>query len=127
MIEIKENPLLGSGFDAMHTFENWKVAFITAAPQYEALQVFKRHLLTDEAFVLTQGQATIYTISDDNKTLEETVMLPQCVYVVKKATWHHVQVSKDALLVVIENSNTTKENTEQITLEEWKNSKETTI
>ena len=76
MIEIKENPFAGSGFDTLHTFENWKVAFITAAPQYEALQVFKRHLLTDEAFVLTQGQATIYTISDDNKTLEETVMLP---------------------------------------------------
>lgn len=127
MIEVKENPNNGSGFDTVHTFEGWKVAFITSAPQYKQLQVFKRHMLTDEAFVLSQGKATLYTVSDDNKTLETTPMQTGKLYVVTKATWHHVEVSDDAFITVIENSDTTKENTEQMTLEEWKNSKETTI
>ena len=126
MIAIKENPLLGSGFDTVHTFEGWKTAFITSAPQYGQLQVFKRHLCTDEVFVLLRGNATIYTLDEQNK-LVETPMLADKIYVVEKATWHHVQVQENASLFVVENSNTNKDNTEQMTLEQWKNPKETTI
>ena len=125
MITVKKNPLLGSGFDTVHTFEGWKTAFITSAPQYGQLQVFKRHLLTDETFVLLRGNATIYTLDTQNE-LVETPMVADTIYVVEKATWHHVQVQENAALFVVENSNTAKDNTEQMTLEQWKHSKEIT-
>lgn len=115
MIEIKDNPKKGSGFDTVHTFEGWKVAFITCAEQYGELKIVKRHTQTDEAFVLVKGEATLYT-ADGDEPLQTTVLETEKLYVVKKNTWHHLQVSEDALLVVIENSDTTKENTESRTI-----------
>ncbi len=114
MIEIKDNPKNGSGFDLLHTFEGWKVAFITCAEQYGELKIVKRHTQTDEAFVLVKGEATLFTADDE--PLQTTVLETEKLYVVKKNTWHHLQVSEDALLVVIENSDTTKENTESRTI-----------
>ena len=111
MIEIKENPKGGLGFDILHEFEGWKVAFITSAEQYGKLNVVKRHTKTDEAFLLVKGNARLFT-SDENEPLTATELKSERLYVVKKNTWHHLKVSEDALLIVVENSNTSKENTE---------------
>lgn len=111
MILIKENPKNGSGFDTLHTFEGWKVAFVTCAEQYGELKILKRHMQTDEVFVLLKGEATLYT-RDNDKPLQTTVLERERLYIVTKNTWHHLKLSKDALLVVVENSNTSKENTE---------------
>ncbi len=111
MIEIKDNPKKGSGFDLLHTFEGWKVAFITSAEQYGDLKVIKRHTQTDETFVLIKGKATLYT-ADDDEALQITELESEKLYIVKKNTWHHLKVSEDALLFVVENSNTSKDNTE---------------
>lgn len=111
MILVKDNPKNGSGFDSIHTFESWKVAFITCAPQYGELKELKRHMLTDEVFVLVDGSATIYTLEEEK--LVQMSMERGKLYVVEKATWHHVQVSDDVLLAVVENGDTSKENTER--------------
>ncbi len=111
MIQVKENPKNGSGFDTLHTFDGWKVAFITHAEQYGELKIVKRHTKTDEVFVLVNGVATLYT-ADGDEPLQTTVLQKEKLYVVQKNTWHHLKVSEDALLIVVENSNTTKENTE---------------
>ena len=123
MIEIKKNPLGGTGFDAVHIFETWKLVFITSAEQYGELKRFKRHNLTDEVFILIRGSATLYTL-DEEYSLLRTEMLPELAYVVKKATWHHLSVSGDALIAVVENSNTSRENTEDLTVSEWRKIKE---
>ena len=111
MIEIKENPRNGNGFDLLHIFEGWKTAFITYAEQYGELKILKRHTQTDEAFVLINGEATLFT-ADGGEPIQTTVLQKEKLYVVQKNTWHHLQASMDALLVVVENSNTNKENTE---------------
>ena len=111
MIEVKENPKNGSGFDTVHTFEGWKVAFVTSAEQYGELKVVKRHAKTDEVFVLVKGSATLFT-ADGDEPLQTTVLEKEKLYVVQKNTWHHLKVSEDALLIVVENSDTTKENTQ---------------
>ena len=111
MIEVKENPKNGNGFDLVHAFEGWKVAFITSADQYGELKVVKRHIKTDEVFVLIKGEATLFT-ADGDETLQTTFLKKEKLYVVQKNTWHHLQVSEDALLIVVENSDTTKENTQ---------------
>ena len=111
MIEIKKNPKNGNGFDLLHTFEGWKVAFITYAEQYGKPKVVKRHVKTDEVFILVKGSATLFTI-DENQSLYVINLEKEKMYNVKKNTYHHLQVSEDALLVVVENSNTNSENTE---------------
>ena len=111
MIDIYEST--ASGFSTKVQCDGWKAAFITHSAQYGTLTEMKRHLKTDEAFVLLKGSATIYTYDD---TLTETPMAPYKIYNVRQCTWHHVSVSEDALLFVVENSNTTKEKTERIDL-----------
>ena len=115
MIEIKENPKSGSGFDTLHTFEGWKVAFITYGEQYGELKLVKRHTKTDEVFVLINGKATLFT-ADGDEPLQTTFLEKEKLYIVKQNTWHHLKVSKDALLIVVENSDTTKENTQSRTV-----------
>ena len=111
MIEVKENPKNGSGFDTLHTFEGWKVAFITCAKQYGELKLVKRHTQTDEVFILVKGEAKLFT-ADGDEPLVTTVLEKEKLYIVQKNTWHHLKVSEDGLLIVVENGDTTKENTE---------------
>ena len=87
------------------------MALITYAEQYGALKIVKRHLCTDEVFLLVNGEATLFT-ADSDEPLCMTKMQKETLYVVEKNTWHHLQVSKDALLIAVENSDTTKENTQ---------------
>ena len=115
MIEVKLNPKNGSGFDTLHTFEGWKVAFITYAEQYGELKIVKRHTNTDEVFILVKGKAMLFT-ADGDEPFQTTVLEKEKLYVVKKNTWHHLKVSEDSLLIVVENSDTTKENTQSRTV-----------
>ncbi len=121
MIEIKENNNKnGSGFDTIHTYDAWKVVFITYSEQYgefEKANLVKRHTETDEVFVLLKGEARLYTQDADEPFLR-TDLEKEKLYCVKKNTWHHLYVSSDALLVVVENSNTIIENTERKNLAE---------
>ena len=62
-------------------------------------------------FILLDGEAVLYTADGDNP-LDVTALEKEKLYVVEKNTWHHLKVSDKAVLIVIENSNTTRENTE---------------
>ncbi len=119
MIKIKKNVKKGSGFDVAHEFEGWKIAYITSAKQYGELKVVKRHVQTDEVFILLEGSATLYTADGDNP-LEVTHLEKEKLYVVEKNTWHHLKVIDKAVIIVIENSNTSKDNTETKTVFELK-------
>jgi len=117
MIEVISNKKEGTGFDVLHTCGAWKLAFISYAEQYGDLKQLKCHTETDEAFLLIKGDAVMFT-SEDGKTIEKTSLEKEKLYVVKQNTWHHLRVSYDALLLVTENSNTSKENTKTLTLSE---------
>ena len=108
MIEIRA--IEKSGFSEQVTFEGWKTAFATHSEEYGELRRMKRHLETDEVFVLIQGEATLYTL--EGETLLETPLEIGKTYNVKKGTWHHVRLAPDAMGYIVENSNTTKANTE---------------
>ena len=95
------------GFKVMTEFGEWKVGMLRYSERFSRLGEMERHMLTDEVFVLTSGNATLYT---DSETVE---METNTVYTVPAGVWHHIVVSEDANVIVVENRNTSIENTEK--------------
>ena len=108
MIEIIKREK--DGFCPTVTFGGWKTAFISYSEQYDKIKVMKRHNLTDETFYLIEGKATCYILEDGKFTL--IPLEKGKAYNVKAGTWHHLRVSQDGLLAVVENSDTNKDNTQ---------------
>lgn len=98
----------GDEFSEIMRFEGWKLGILRYGPRFKEFNALERHLLTDEAFVLLDGAATLY---EDG--IEPCIMEKCKVYCIEKGMWHHITLSPDACVLVIENSNTTKENTER--------------
>ena len=105
----------GEDFKAVLTTEGWKIGLLKYSKRFSKLCVWERHLKTDEVFVLLHGSATLY-IKNSDETVENIQMENGIVYNVPKCEWHHIVVSEDALVMVVENSDTSKENTEKVEL-----------
>ena len=101
---IQTAAFTGSGFQTLAAYDGWKVCFSRYSEN--ASSAMKRHLKTDEVFVLLAGSAALYVE-------DESVQMEHCkVYTVKKGLWHRMVLSQDATVLVVENSGTTAENTE---------------
>ena len=87
--------------------DRWKVAYLGYCERFGSLTGMERHLQTDEVFVLLRGEATLY-VEDERFPMEQGT-----VYNVKKGEWHHIVVSHDAAVLVVENSDTAPHNTEK--------------
>lgn len=98
----------GEGFQVLKESNDWKIGFLRYSKRFAACKEMERHLETDEAFILLTGKAALLT--DVVYPMKEQVL-----YVVPKGVWHHIVVSKDAVVMVVENRNTSKENTEKKT------------
>ena len=96
-----------SGFKVMTQFGEWKVGMLRYNERFSRLREMERHMLTDEVFVLMSGKATLYT------DMEAVEMEIGAVYTVPLKIWHHIVVSEDANVLVVENRNTSIENTEK--------------
>lgn len=96
-------------------FESWLVGLLTYGEKFSKLSMLERHNLTDEAFLLVKGSATLY-IADKDINISGYKMEQGALYTVSKGEWHHIVVSEDALVVVVENSDTTRENSDYLTL-----------
>lgn len=104
MIEKREYN--GQDFKAVLDFESWRIGVLNYSQRFSSFDRLERHFLTDEAFILLCGNAVLYTDS------EQVQMEIGVVYNVPKGEWHHVVVSKDAKILIVENSNTNDKNTE---------------
>ncbi|MBO4897598.1 MAG: hypothetical protein J5590_04815 [Clostridia bacterium] len=112
MIEICDT--YSGGFYPMTKTDKWQVAYITHSDSYGEPRELKRHMTTDEAMILIRGAAELYTYENDKVICMK--MKNGVLYNIKCATWHHLKISEDALLIVVEDSNIKKESTERMTL-----------
>ncbi len=110
-LEIYEHN--GIGYERTMNFEEWRVALMNCSPMWETVKKYERHLTTDELFVLLEGKASL--ITGEEKTLCK--MEKNKLYNVKKGTWHGIRLSGDAKVLIVENHNTSKENTEIVLFE----------
>lgn len=99
------------GWKVLKEYEGWKIGCLRYSERFSGLGEMERHLETDEVFVLLEGDAVLCV---ENETMN---MEKGTLYNVPKGEWHHIVVSKDASVLVVENSNTSKKNTEKRFLE----------
>ena len=103
---IEKKTFNGVDYKVVHEFEGWKIGFLRYSDRFSKFDRLERHLLTDEVFVLLDGEAVLYTDK------EEIIMEKNFIYNIPKAEWHHIVVSEDAYVMVVENANTGDDNTE---------------
>ncbi|MBQ2715121.1 MAG: cupin [Clostridia bacterium] len=96
----------GEDFLSVLQFESWKIGILRYSERFSSFSRLERHNLTDEAFILLEGSATLYTDT-------ESVEMQKCVvYNIKKGVWHHIVVDENTTVMVVENSSTSSENTD---------------
>lgn len=107
-IEIKEYS--GPGYMEQIDFNGWRVAIANYKPELEEerIQFLERHLETDEVFVLLDGVAGLLVGKDKKRYILEKGKL----YNVKCGIWHRVFMQQNTKVLIVENADTGKENTE---------------
>lgn len=107
-LEIKEYN--GPGYKEQIDFNNWRVAIANYKPELEEskLEYLERHLESDEVFVLVEGTAGLLIGEEKMRCQFEKGRL----YNVKCGTWHRVFMKPNAKIVIVENADTGKDNTE---------------
>ncbi len=98
------------GYKTQFCFGAWRVGLLREDDRFVHVTYLERHLLTDEAFALLEGRAALITRSDGKETFTE--MLPGSVYNIPQGLLHNIVVSPDATVIIAENAETGRENTE---------------
>ena len=110
MIRISQHT--DEGFRVLIESGTWKVGMLRYSQRFARLGELERHLLTDEVFVLLSGSATLYT------DCQSLAMEQNSLYTIPAGVWHHIILSEDACVIVVENQDTSRENTEKRYFEE---------
>ena len=104
----------GKDYEPTMHFDAWRVAFLNYANRFDVIDKLERHILTDEVFVLLEGDA-ILIVGEDCKTYR---LEKNKIYNVKAAVWHAIKVTENARVLIFENHNTSKDNSEYLPLGE---------
>ncbi len=99
------------GYETVLRFENWRIGLIKPAERFSNITYLERHLLTDEAFILLEGHATLIHM-DDADAVETYEMQTGVIYNIPQANWHAVRIDEGSLVMVVENAETGRENSE---------------
>lgn len=112
LLEIHQHE--GDGYKPQVDFANWRVAVLNFSPDLlpENLTRMQRHNETDEVFVLLQGQCILFVGEGQESVtrIHAENLQPGKIYNVKQAVWHTHALSSDAKVLVVENRDTTYDN-----------------
>ena len=110
--EIEVYDYKGKDYKTAMRFESWRVAYLNHGDTFNMgkLPKIERPMLSDEAFILLEGEAILYI----GKQLDEIKMEPFKIYNVPKGVWHNIKVTEGTRTLIIENEDTSKDNTEYI-------------
>lgn len=109
-LEILEDT--GERFNIAMSYGDWRVAYLNYAESHKEgnIEFLEKHLETDEVFVLMAGKA-ILLMGEECERIEMDL---HKVYNVKKDAWHNIILSEDAKVLLVENKDTSKENTQYL-------------
>ena len=105
------------GYKPLVDFAGWRVAILNqdGFQNREKVPYIERHLITDEVFVLLAGKARLMDGGTGQAPRARLMAIPLkagSVYNVAKRTWHFTLMSNDAKILIVENRNTSKKNSE---------------
>jgi hypothetical protein len=110
----------GPGYQPVIDFGAWRVATLNYIDEIHPAQItfMERHNETDEVFVLQHGQAVLFIGEGTNgvEAVHAQVLEPEKMYNVKQAVWHTIVLSRDGSVLIVENRNTTRENSDYFDL-----------
>ena len=110
----------GPSYKPLVDFESWRVAVLNFSPDLLPINLtrMQRHNETDEVFVLLQGRCILFVGegSDTATRIHGEDLQPGRVYNVKQAVWHTHTLSSDAKVLVVENRDTTYDNSPFVAL-----------
>ena len=112
LLEVREHTT--EGYRPLVDFSAWRVAVLNYSPELrpENITAMQRHNETDEVFVLLRGRCLLYIGAGESAVTQVYAedMAPLKVYNVRKGVWHHHALSEDAMVLVVENRDTTYDN-----------------
>jgi hypothetical protein len=118
LLEIRQ--YTGEGYRPIIDFNNWRVAILKYCEELlpERITKMQRHNESDEVFVLLQGECVLF-IGEGVQSVTNIMsqkLEPLKLYNVKQAVWHTHTLSKDAVVLIVENQNTTIKNSPEYML-----------
>jgi len=112
----------GEGMQRVFENEKWTVGIKNWKPANDVtgIDCLERHNKTDELFVLVEGACTLAYANESEKGLEFGVvnMQPNKVYNIPATLWHNTITQKDTKMILIEDSNTSMNNSDILELDE---------
>ena len=102
------------GFKILVQYQSWRTAVLNSGKttRSESSSYVEKHKETDEVFVLLTGRAYLIIGGNGSKPDSWQVLLlePDTTYNVKANVWHGVIMNEEASLYIIENIDTSKNN-----------------
>jgi mannose-6-phosphate isomerase-like protein (cupin superfamily) len=118
LLEIRE--FTGSGYQPIIDFGAWRVAILNYIDEIHPakIETLERHNETDEVFVLEKGRGILFLGEGIGHidVVHPHVLEPGKIYNVKKGVWHTVILSRDGSVLIVENQNTSKNNSDYCAL-----------
>jgi ureidoglycolate hydrolase len=110
----------GKGYKPLIDYEKWRVAILRYQDDLRSdrIDAMERHTKTDEVFVLLQGKGVLIIGGNETKvnSISPQVMEPGKIYNVKCNAWHAILLSREASVLIVENSDTDRHNSEYASL-----------
>jgi ureidoglycolate hydrolase len=113
---VEVGAFFGDGYQPVLDFHGWRVAMLRRddAVASDRFHRVERHRETNEVFILTAGRADLIVCDGDARPAAPVVfpMEPNVAYNIAQAVWHHVVMSPDAHIILVERSDTSVANTD---------------
>lgn len=110
----------GSGYKPLIDYDKWRVAILRYCNELlpEHILTMQRHDETDEVFVLLEGRCILFLGEGENTidSITAVDMVPRILYNVKRGAWHSHTLSNDASVLIVENCDTTVQNSPKMLL-----------
>jgi ureidoglycolate hydrolase len=104
----------GAGYQPLIDYDKWRVAILRYCDDLLPERIFamQRHNETDEVFVLLEGRCILFLGEGNDAVTSITAvdMAPRKLYNVKRGVWHSHTLSNDASVLIVENRDTTIQN-----------------
>jgi ureidoglycolate hydrolase len=104
------------GFKPLVVYKSWRVAVLNYIDELEPENIrrVERHPETDEVFVLMRGEGVLFVGEGEPevKKLYSQAMKQGVIYNVKPHTWHTIELTRDASVLIVENADTGEKNSQ---------------